>query len=431
MPAPTTDCLSALRISDSSTLTNANATIAPSNPLSEAAAPTVPLRVAHVLATFGIGGAERIAALLANGMDRERFHPMIVSLGHDRASDTWDLADDVEVVELRKPSGNSPRIIFRLAQVLRERAIDIVHTNNWGTLVETTLARRLAGVPCHVHVEHGVELADLRLSWIKRKVRGMAMRWAFRRVDALVSVCDGVTQRLTQRCGIPAQRVLRVANGVEAPAGALDATERERVRTELGIAPATCVVGSVGRLAPVKDFGTAIEAVAQLARGGSDVQLLLVGDGPDRDALARQAEACGLGSRVRFAGKQGRVGPWLAAMDVYVNSSLSEGMSLSILEAMSAGLPLVVTDVGANSQLVGGDSAAGLVVPAGDTTAMAKAIVRLIASPDERQSLGKNSAARFQQNYSADTMVSAYADLYNSILDGGKRATPTRHLRTQ
>jgi len=397
-------------------------------PAGGARAGAAPIRIAHVLHTFGMGGAERIAALLANYADRESFRPMIVCLGENRATARWEIADDVDVVELRKSSGNDPRVVFRLARVLREHGVDVVHSNNWGTLLETSLARRLAGVTHHVHVEHGAELADLRLGFVKRRLRGMAMRWAFRRVDALVSVCDGVARLLTYRCGYPAERVRQIPNGVEAPPEARDPAERSRVRAALGVGPETWVVGSVGRLAPVKDFVTAIEAVARLVRDGRDVHLLLVGDGPERSALRERAEACGIASRVHLVGQQGRVGPWLAAMDVYVNSSLSEGMSLSILEGMSAGLPLVVTDVGENAALVGGGSEGGLVVPPGSAERLAAPLRQLADDASLRRRLGDAARQRFQKHYTVDRMVSAYESQYRSLLSSrnGSSREPVR-----
>jgi len=385
-------------------------------PAEDARAGVAPIRVAHVLHTFGMGGAERIAALLANYADRESFRPIIVCLGENRAEGRWELADDVAVVELRKSSGNDARVVFRLARVLREHEVDVVHSNNWGTLLETSLARRRAGVAHHVHVEHGAELADLRLGFVKRKLRGMAMRWAFRRLDALVSVCDGVTQRLCQRYGVPAERVLRVANGVETPEGATDPTHRARIRDELGVGPETCLVGSVGRLAPVKDFRTAIDAVARLVRQGRDLALLLVGDGPERAALGERAETAGIADRVHLVGEQGRVGPWLAAMDLYVNSSLSEGMSLSILEGMSAGLPLVVTGVGESASLLGGDGCGGLVVPPGSPDESAAAIARLVGDASLRGRMGRIAQARFERCYTIREMVCRYEGLYRGLL---------------
>jgi len=377
-----------------------------------------PLRVAHVLHAFSVGGAERIAALLANHTDRAGFQPMIICLDRNRAGRSWHLADDVPIVELRKRSGNDPRVVFRMAKVLREHQVDVVHSNNWGTLLETSLARRLAGVPRHVHVEHGAELVDLNLGFLKRRLRGTAMRWGLGRVDAVVSVCQGVTERIVERCGYPAERVRQIPNGVDCPEGALDAAERNRVRAELGIGPETCLIGSVGRLAPVKDFGTAIEAVARLIADGRDVHLLLVGDGPEQPRLADLAEARGIADRVHLVGQQCRVGPWLSAIDVYINSSLSEGMSLSILEAMSAGLPSVVTAVGESASLVAGGDECGVLVEPGAPEPLTAALGRLVNDASLRTRLGDNARKEFSRRYMTGQMVRQYEHLYHRLVFG-------------
>ena len=223
-----------------------------------------PIRVAYVVHTFDMGGAERIVALLAKHLDRSRFQPMIICLNRNGNASTWGAAGDVPIVELHKRSGNDPGVVGRLAAAFRRHQVDVVHSNNWGTLLETVLARRWVRVPGHVHVEHGAELADLRLGFWRRRLRGTAMKWALRRADSVVGVCRSVREGIARRCGFRADRVRLIANGVEAPPGAGDQAERERVRRDLKISPRAVVVGSVGRLAPVKDFETAVEAVAQL-----------------------------------------------------------------------------------------------------------------------------------------------------------------------
>jgi len=375
-----------------------------------------PLRVALIVHTFDPGGLERCIAILANRLDRDRFHPAIFCLNRSGSAADWVRRDDVPVIELHKRAGNDVRAIFRLAKALRAHEIDLVHSHNWGTLVETSAARRLAGVARHVHAEHGLELADLRLGAVKRTLRSAATRWALRQADAVIAVCRQVAQRLEQRCGFPARRVELIANGVEAQTDTQDSTSRERIRRSLGIPDDTWIVGSVGRLAPVKDFGTAIEALALIGQRGIEAHLLLVGDGPEREILLAKAEAAGVAAKIHFAGQQNEVGSYLAAMDLYVNSSLSEGMSLSILEAMASGLPLVVTDVGENAALVaGGEAPCGVVVPPGAAAPMADAIQRLLSDPDQRRRSGCRAAERFRRLHGAQNMVRRYEEVYASV----------------
>ena len=143
------------------------------------------MRVVYVVHTFETGGLERCTANLCNLLDRSRFCPLVVCLNRNGAASDWIRAKDVPIVELRKRPSNDPKVVFRLAGVLRENAIDLVHSQNWGTLVETVLARRLARVRQHVHGEQGLELSDLQLRGFRRWLRRSGTRWGFRRANAL------------------------------------------------------------------------------------------------------------------------------------------------------------------------------------------------------------------------------------------------------
>jgi glycosyltransferase involved in cell wall biosynthesis len=232
------------------------------------------------------------------------------------------------------------------------------------------------------------------------------------RADCVVTVAKSVRRRLIGRCGRLRIPVRVIPNGVDVPAVDESETERAALRRSLGIAPGAIVLGSVGRLVQVKDFGNAIDAVSQLGERSGDVHLVLVGDGPERGALEARAERRHVADRVHLIGQTSEVGRWLAAMDVYLNVSLSEGMSQSLLEAMAMGLPMVVTDVGDNAALVNGPAACGLVIPAGEAAATAGAIAQLLAEPRRRGKLGENARARHAAKYNVEAMIRAYEDLY-------------------
>jgi glycosyltransferase involved in cell wall biosynthesis len=385
------------------------------------AGPESRLRIAYVVHTFHVGGLERCVARLVNRLDRSRFQATIVCLHRNGRAAEWIDRDDVPLIEIHKRNGNDPLAVGRLARVLKELRADVVHSHNWGTLVETALARRWARVPVHVHAERGTLLGNVDGRGLRTRVRGACARWAMNRADCVITVAESVERRLIDRCGRLRVPVRRIPNGVDAPAVADPEAERAALRRSLGVAPGAIVLGSVGRLVPVKDFGTAIDAVAQLEaretdwqsglRSG-DVHLVLVGDGPERGALEALAERRHVADRVHLVGQTSEVGKWLAAMDVYLNVSLSEGMSQSLLEAMAMGLPTVVTDVGDNAALVSGPAACGLVVPSGEAAVVAEAIARLLAGPNRRAELGENARARHAARYGVDAMIRTYEDLY-------------------
>ena len=372
------------------------------------------IRLAYVVHTFDMGGLERCIARLVNNLDPSQFIPTVICLNRNGDAAGWIERADVPVVALHKRPGNDPLVIWRLSKTLREHNIDIVHSHNWGTLLETTLARRLARIPIHIHAEHGLELADLRIGDWRRRLRGRTARWALRQADVVVAVADGVRERLTTRFGHPAEKVRLIPNGVDSMTGNGSQLAGVRLRRSLGIPEDAFVVGSVGRLAPVKDFGTAVEAVGLMVGKGMNVHLVLVGDGPQRDSLAARADAAGMESHTHLVGRQTDVGDWLAAMDLYVNSSLNEGMSLSILEAMAAGLPLVVTDVGENAALVDGRPACGRIVPSAAPDQLAQAMEQLLEDNQSRKQMSNCSRERFQRLYSTQQMVSCYESLYRT-----------------
>ncbi|NOX54765.1 MAG: glycosyltransferase [Planctomycetes bacterium] len=140
-----------------------------------------------------------------NHLDRRRFQPMVISLTEDGPAAEWIRRDDVPIIALHKPPRNGLGVVFRLARTLRRHRVDIVHSHNWGTLVETTLARRLARVAVHVHAERGTVLGYLEIRGVKRRVRASAMRWALRRTDAVVSNAHAIARRISTPCSGPTE----------------------------------------------------------------------------------------------------------------------------------------------------------------------------------------------------------------------------------
>ena len=374
-----------------------------------------PLRVAYVVHTFHMGGLERFVSRMANHLDRTRFSPSVVCLGRNGDAAKWIEKQDVPIVEIGKRPGNDWRAIGKLARALRDLKADIAHSHNWGTLVETAVARRRAGTAIHVHGERGMELEDLRAPAWRKKIRGLMMRWAFRRANAVVAVAEAVRQRIVRQSGFQAEQIQIIPNGVDRPVAPRGPMARAVIRRSLDVADDAILVGSVGRLVPVKDFSLLIQAIGRLICGASDIHLVLVGDGPLRCQLQADAVSAGIADHVHVVGQQDAVGDWLAAMDIYVNSSLNEGMSQSVLEAMAAGLPLLVADVGDSAAMVGGESGCGIVVPPGDIEAMSTALNELCADPDRRRTLGTRAIARHQSRYAIEVMVAHYELLYEQL----------------
>lgn len=374
-----------------------------------------PLRIAFVVHTFDVGGLERGIARLVSNMNLASYEPHIVCLNRNGSASQWVDSTRVQIHELGKSGGNDPFVIGRLSRLFRKLRLDVVHSHNWGTLVETSLARALASVSVHVHSERGTVLGGLQMSRTRHLLRSTAARWCLRRADSVVTNAASVKSRLAKSVSIPAGRVEVIPNGVEPPAVARRHELRSTCRHQLGIQDATIVAGTVGRLESVKNLSLALHALA-VVRDVADLQLLVVGNGSERERLASLADDLGVIGSVHFVGAQTETSRYFAAMDFYLNTSVSEGMSQSIVEALGWGLPVVATDVGDNQLLVSGHRCCGMVVDSDSLEEVAAAMSRLVEDTDLRTTCGENARADFDEHYSLDQMTSRYDALYQRLL---------------
>jgi glycosyltransferase involved in cell wall biosynthesis len=372
-----------------------------------------PATVAYVVHAFAPGGLERCAAWLANGVDRNVYRPLVVSLTN--CTVTGWLASDVPVVSLHKPPGNSLQTVACLARVLAEHHVQIVHSHSWPTLIECALARRWSRVPFHVHAEHGTLPNPVGLSRWRARVRATLMRWGLSSADRVIAVAQSIRAKVHYFCRFPPERVAIIPNGVEIPDPGAGPQLRPAIRASLGIPPQACVIGSVGRMASVKAFDLLLAAFEALAPQHPDLHLVVVGDGPDANRIARFAAQSGSPDRIHLVGHQPNPCDWLRMMDIYVNCSHSEGLSLAVLEAMGVGLPLVVTDVGDHGPLVSGDPPCGVKVRPGDLNDLVAAIDRLVTNDSLRLRMAHNASARQIRSHSIEAMIAAYESLYSSL----------------
>jgi glycosyltransferase involved in cell wall biosynthesis len=280
----------------------------------------------------------------------------------------------------------------------------VVHTHSWGTLCEGYVASRLAGVPVLIHGEHG--------TLETRRLNRLVQRWVWRRVNQVLAVSSLLARRMAATIGFPVDRIRIIRNGVDLERfGGIDRSEARRL---LGLDPAALLVGTVGRLVPVKDHATLLHAVAHLASRGLCCDVVIAGEGPLRNATAALAGQLGLGSRVQLLGHRPDVERVLAALDLFVLPSRSEGLSNTILEAMASRLPVVATRVGGAEELVD-DGATGLLVPPAEPAALADALGRLLAAPARRQAMGAAARRRTEREFGLDGMIRAYQDLYMAL----------------
>ncbi|HET7563606.1 MAG TPA: glycosyltransferase [Gemmatimonadaceae bacterium] len=361
-------------------------------------------RVLHVIQNLNYGGMERLLADIVRRADPERFESHVLVLQYlGRFAD--GLREHAELHVAEPMSRWSMVWPASLAQTIRGIAPDVVHTHS-GVWYKTTLAARQAGVPRLIHTEHGRQTPD---PWQSRVVDGLASR----RTNVVVAVSEALAAQLARTVVKDARRIRVVINGVDTDAYR-PRTESGRVRRELEIAPDVPIIGSIGRLERIKGYDVMVEAFALLRAGWPDDPapvLVLGGEGTERARLEQLARERGVAQAVRFLGWRDDIHELHSAFTLFTMSSRSEGTSVSLLEAMSAGLCPVVTDVGGNGAVVG-EALRHRLVPTEQPAALAKAWCRALRDDARRCADGAAARARVQQSFALDAMVRAYEGLY-------------------
>jgi L-malate glycosyltransferase len=370
---------------------------------------TEPVRVMHLVYSLRPGGMEFGVVKLVNGLDRRRVKSSICSTKPATILKQL-VAADVAQFELNRRDGNDPNLVLQLYRLFRREQPDIVHTHAWGTLIEGLVAARLARVPIVIHGEHGTLQLKRHQRWMQRA--------AWSRVDRVLSVSTRLAERMAAETSFTPERITTIRNGVDL--GRFTSVDRLAARQSVGIATNAVVIGTVGRLVPVKDQASLLQAAAILRQRGLSPTVVLAGDGPLREQLLQQAESLGLAQSVRFLGHRADVETVLAALDVFVLSSVSEGLSNTILEAMAARLPVVATRVGGADELVL-DGTSGLLVPSKSPQQLADALEQLLRDPVRRRAMGDAGRARVESSFDLNGMILQYEALYLNLVLG--RAT--------
>lgn len=372
------------------------------------------MRIVQVIPSLSVGGAERVAALLALAQHSAGDAVSLVSLFD--AEGSWIEAELREVGVpmhfLGKSAGLDLRVIPRLARSFRQLRPEVIHTH-LHVLKYVIAARRLAG--CKVPVVHTVHnMAD-------REAEGFDLtlsRMAFRRSVVPVAIGDEVARSIGELYGV--QPRWTVPNGIVVADFTARPGVREATRVALGIAPDVPVMLTAGRLNEQKNHAGMLEAFADSRLADVGAQLLIAGDGDLRGALQEQVTALGIGARVRFLGVVANLPELLAAADAFVLSSDWEGYPLVIMEAMAAGKAIVSTTVGCLAELVSPET--GLLVEPGDMAALADAMVTLALDPDRARAMGAAGARTAGDRFDVSTMAEEYGSLYQSeCVDGTRR----------
>ncbi|MBL8848861.1 MAG: GT4 family glycosyltransferase PelF [Planctomycetaceae bacterium] len=359
-----------------------------------------PVRVCHVSMHLKTGGLERLLVEFAKRHDRDRFAPVFVAL-----QDAGPPATEIEnlgwpVHALNIAGLGKRRALQQLRSLMVKHDVQVVHTHNTYAHYYGSRAAAFARCPVLVNTQHG---------------RGCGAGWKARaqfvlanlRADAVIGVSQDATRLCAAQDWWSRGRMRTIWNGIDTS------------RFEYAGPKSAPVAVAVGRLSPEKDFANLLRGTALAVRDVPDLRVRIIGDGRERAALEQLSHSLNLQGRVEFLGERSDVHALLRDVGFYVSSSRTEGISLTLLEAMAVGLPVLATRVGGNAEVIE-EGVSGRLVPAENPEALAAGLVAMCRDQSEWTAMGQIGRARVERDFDVTRMVREYEALYAEFIPSGE-----------
>ena len=366
-------------------------------------------RILHLITRLPVGGAEKVLVDVVRTLDPERYESLVCCI-----QAKGELAEELErsgfrvvCLERMRSRRFDWRAVQDLSRLCRTEGITLVHTHLYHANLYGRIAAFLSGVPA---------IATVHNVYAQRKFHRKLLNRLLSHASArVIAVSEDVREDLVKHDGIDPEKVSVVHNGIDVRRVDTDLT-REQARARLGVRDDELLIGCVGRLEEQKGHRFLLEACAALKNDlGGRLRLLVVGDGRLRQDLEDRAAALGVGASVSFLGTRHDVPEILRALDIYVMPSLWEGLSIAMLEAMAAGVAVVISDVSGVAQALGNNQH-GIRVAPGNAAALVDAIRSLAGQPSRRRALGMSARERVKAAFSIDAMMSQLTSIYEQAL---------------
>ena len=369
----------------------------------------MPVKVLHILNQLALAGTEKKTITLFKEINRIDFNLSLFCF-NPRAVDIDVLPDNIDYYEYHRKEGLDLKIVARIVKIVKRKSINIIHSHNWGTLFYAVLAARISGC-VHIHGEHGKEIFfDLSENTWKRQ---MVKRASALLTNFFITVSEELKNELVDIWKVNEKKIKVIPNGINTVRFRPDPILREQIRDELDINDNIILIGVVGWLRPIKNQRAVINIMPVLLNQNKNIKLVLVGDGNEKSYLIKLSHELGVSSNVVFLGHRNDIPSVMNAFDIYIQPSLFEGMSNTIMEAMAVGLPVIAMDVGGNNELVQNEKT-GYLIPQGQfETKMLKArIEELVLNKNERKKMGEFARNMMVTHFPVKNMIKSNEELY-------------------
>lgn len=363
------------------------------------------LRILHITHSLNIGGLERVVVDLAKGFKKKGCIVSICCLNGKEPLGAEAEKAGIKVFSLNKKPGIRWGIPFCIARIIREEGINVVHTHNEAGLIYGAAAAILAKISNIIHTEHGKEP-----NYDSKRILQIAEKLLLKKIKHVVAVSVDLKDKIISSTNIDKNKILVIHNGIDIES--FQRSElREKMRMELGISPDSFVIGNIARMVPLKNHKFLITIFKELLKDFPKLKLVLVGDGLLKRELEIYSEEIGLSNSVIFLGERKDIAELLTAFDLFILPSITEGISITLLEAMASGIPIVASKVGGNPEIIENERT-GLLIPLSENIRWIETIKSLIKNEDRRIELLKKAKDFVTGQFSIETMIENYEKIY-------------------
>jgi len=365
------------------------------------------LNVLHIIATMDVGGAERQIVEFFRIIDRDKFNPMICCLTHGGLLLKEIEAEGIKSVVFHKQSKLDFSIIFKLARLMKQEKIDIVHTWMFTSNTFGRIAAKFARVPVVITTE--VCMADLFKNILQRLVDKFLVGWS----DIIIACSSGVRMSHITEERIPSGKIITINNGVNTQNFQPSVFSEERKKKVFALKNSIPVIGAVGRLVDKKGFEYFLEA-AKEALKYRQLKFIIVGEGYLRSKLENLSAKLGISDSLIFMGYQENILEIFNLLDIFVVPSLSEGLSVTLLEGMAMAKPIVATNIAGNTEVMI-NRKTGILIPPENSQAMAKALIELLDNPEFACKVGQEARIHIEKEYSILNYKKKIENIYETF----------------
>jgi sugar transferase (PEP-CTERM/EpsH1 system associated) len=347
------------------------------------------MNIMHVVLSLEYGGLEKVVIDLASHLNNGKYKVVICCL--DRLGDLAKEAENrgIKVIFVKRKPGIDILLPFRLSKIFKDEKIDIVHTHNHAAMLYGTLGAKLTGIHKIFNTIHGRE----------KKIKNAciwSMIWQMN--SRIITISQDAKKELVKNSGINPGKIDVIYNGID-----ISRFKKSDVDSN--------IIGTVSRLSLEKDNFTMLEAFKIVTSRIDNVKLTIAGDGPLRESLKFKVESLKLEGKVQFMGFRNDIPEILSRFNVFALSSLTEGISISLLEAMASSKPVVATNVGGNPEVVV-DGETGILVPPKEPERIAEAIIKILSDRDMAKRMGEAGRKTVEEKFSLERMVKEYQEIY-------------------